>query len=135
MLPSSLELLRNFYSEGLVDNRTFLSWLVLQMSTCNLAQAGFLVRLADEYLEAVLACRALTRPFIDACLGKITEVLHSATLTVYFMFNHPYQIRASSAKQHLPKLDQALMAFIQVSQHITVGGLHDLMFDYQRAWL
>lgn len=70
----SLDLLRSFYSEGLVDNRTFLSWLVLQMCTCNLAQAGFVVRLADEYLDGIIACRALSRPFVDACLSKISEV-------------------------------------------------------------
>jgi hypothetical protein len=70
----SLDLLRSFYSEGLVDNRTFLTWLVLQMCTCNLAQAGFLARLADEYLDGIIACRALSRPFVDACLSKISEV-------------------------------------------------------------
>ena len=70
----SLDLLRSFYSEGLVDNRTFLSWLVLQMCTCNLAQAGFVARLADEYLDGIIACRALSRPFVDACLSKVSEV-------------------------------------------------------------
>ena len=70
----SLDLLRSFYSEGLVDNRTFLAWLVLQMCTCNLAQAGFVARLADEYLDGIIACRALSRPFVDACLSKISEV-------------------------------------------------------------
>jgi mediator of RNA polymerase II transcription subunit 12 len=57
-----------------VDNRTFLAWLVLQMCTCNLAQAGFVARLADEYLDGIIACRALSRPFVDACLSKISEV-------------------------------------------------------------
>jgi mediator of RNA polymerase II transcription subunit 12 len=57
-----------------VDNRTFLSWLVLQMCTCNLAQASFVARLADEYLDGILACRALSKPFVDACLSKISEV-------------------------------------------------------------
>jgi mediator of RNA polymerase II transcription subunit 12, fungi type len=66
--------LRNFYSEGLVDNRTLLIWLVQQISTCNLAQAGFVGRLADEYLDGLLTSRALTRPFVDACLVKLTEV-------------------------------------------------------------
>src|SRR5260370_14048245 len=70
----SLDLLRSFYSEGLVDNRTFLSWLVLQMCTCNLAQASFVARLADEYLDGILACPALSRPFMDAFLSKISEL-------------------------------------------------------------
>ncbi|KAI8993842.1 hypothetical protein BD414DRAFT_480612 [Trametes punicea] len=69
-----LSLLRTFYSEGLVDNRTFLAWLVQQMSICNLAQAGFVVRLADEYLDGMLVSRALTRPFIEACLAKVVEI-------------------------------------------------------------
>lgn len=71
----SLNLLRSFYSEGLVDNRTVLQWLVIQLASCNLAQAGFLARLADEYLDGILICRALARPFIDACLTKISEVI------------------------------------------------------------
>ena len=70
----SLSLLRTFYAEGLVDSRTFLSWLVQQMCTCNLAQAGFIARLADEYLDGMLVSRALTHPFIEACLNKLIEV-------------------------------------------------------------
>ncbi|EMD32061.1 hypothetical protein CERSUDRAFT_162114 [Gelatoporia subvermispora B] len=74
----SLNLLRAFYSEGLVDNRTFLSWLVQQMATCNLAQLGFITRLADEYLDGMLVNRALTHSFAEACLIKIKE-LHAST--------------------------------------------------------
>ena len=70
----SLSLLRTFYAEGLVDNRTFLSWLVQQMGICNLAQAGFVARLADEYVEGMLVSRALTRPFLEVCLAKSVEV-------------------------------------------------------------
>ncbi|KAI0633322.1 hypothetical protein C8Q77DRAFT_1217758 [Trametes polyzona] len=69
-----LSLLRTFYAEGLVDNRTYLAWLVQQMGVCNLAQAGFVVRLADEYLDGMLVSRALTRPFIEACLTKLVEI-------------------------------------------------------------
>lgn len=70
----SLKLLRTFFSEGLVDSRTFLAWIVQQMGSCNLAQAGFITRLADEYLDGMVGSRALARPFIDACLCKISEV-------------------------------------------------------------
>jgi mediator of RNA polymerase II transcription subunit 12 len=73
-ISPSLQLLRTFYFEGLVDNTSFLVWLVQQMGTCNLAQAGFLTRLADEYLDGMLSSRALVRPFIDACLAKVSEV-------------------------------------------------------------
>ena len=70
----SLQLLKAFYSEGLIDNRTFLAWLVQQVGTCNLAQLGFVARLADEYLDGLLNCRALARPFADASLSRISEV-------------------------------------------------------------
>ncbi|KAH7905552.1 hypothetical protein BJ138DRAFT_1072652 [Hygrophoropsis aurantiaca] len=69
-----LKLLRPFYTEGLVDNRTFLIWLVQQMATCNLAQVGFVARLADEYLDGMLVSRALTKPFVDACIAKLVEI-------------------------------------------------------------
>lgn len=70
----SLQLLRRFYSEGLVDHRTFLTWLVQQMATCNLAQAGFVSKLADEYSEGMICSRALARHFADACLSRLLEV-------------------------------------------------------------
>ncbi|KAJ7128929.1 hypothetical protein C8R43DRAFT_1026393 [Mycena crocata] len=73
----SLELLRPFYSEGLVDSRTFLVWLVQQMGISNLAQVGFVARLADEYLAGIMKNRALARPFIDACLNKLSEIRSS----------------------------------------------------------
>ncbi|KAI9510086.1 hypothetical protein F5148DRAFT_1182339 [Russula earlei] len=91
----SLDLLRSFYSEGLVDNRTFLAWLVLQMCTCNLAQAGFVTRVADEYLDGIFACRALSRPFVDACLSKI------------------FEIRSSSAREILPSVENSLKVFLR----------------------
>ncbi|KAI6129405.1 hypothetical protein EDD16DRAFT_1690096 [Pisolithus croceorrhizus] len=62
-----------FYAEGLVDRRTFLTWLVQQMSACNLAQAGFVAHLADQYLDDMLSSRALAKPFVDACVAKLTE--------------------------------------------------------------
>ena len=71
----SLNLLRAFYDEGLVDNRTFLVWLVQQLATCNLAQLGFIARLVNEYLDGMLVTRSITRPFVDVCLGKVSEVL------------------------------------------------------------
>jgi mediator of RNA polymerase II transcription subunit 12 len=58
-----------------VDNRTFLVWLVQQMGTCNLAQAAFVARIAYEYLDGMLTSRALVRPFAEACLMKLSEVI------------------------------------------------------------
>ncbi|KAJ3761793.1 hypothetical protein EV360DRAFT_37070 [Lentinula raphanica] len=73
-----MELLRVFYAEGLVDKRTFLSWLVNQMCSCNLAQAGFVLRLVDEYFEGFIECRPLARPFVEAFLSKLSEINTSA---------------------------------------------------------
>ena len=73
----SLKLLRTFYAEDLIDHKTFLTWLVQQMITCNLAQAGFLTRLSDEYLNDIMVSRALTRPLVEACLSKLFEVRNS----------------------------------------------------------
>ncbi|KAJ8455905.1 hypothetical protein ONZ45_g18844 [Pleurotus djamor] len=91
----SLRLLRRFYSEGLVDHRTFLTWLVQQMSTCNLAQAGFVSRLADEYLEGMVCSRALTHHFADACLGRLAE------------------IRGSLPQQYLANMETILRSLLQ----------------------
>ena len=79
----SLSLLRSFYAEGLVDRRTFLAWLVQQTCTCNLAQLGFVARLAEEYLDGMLVSHALTRPFVEACINRLAEV------TIYATDQHP----------------------------------------------
>ncbi|KAG6920074.1 hypothetical protein DXG01_010142 [Tephrocybe rancida] len=76
-----LKLLRTFYAEGLVDSRTYLIWLVQQMTTCNLAQTGFITRLADEYLDGILGSRPLSRPFLHACLAKLSEIQSTSAQT------------------------------------------------------
>lgn len=73
-LLGSLDLLREFYAESLVDHGTFLSWLAQQLTISNLAQANFVVRIADEYLEGMLPYRGLQRAMIDGCLAKYSEV-------------------------------------------------------------
>ncbi|KAL4248177.1 Mediator of RNA polymerase II transcription subunit 12 [Abortiporus biennis] len=85
-----LSLLKSFYSEGMVDNRTFLAWLVQQTAVCNLAQLGFVARLADEYLSGMLVCRALARPFVEASLNRLVE------------------IRCSSAREYLNNTEKLL---------------------------
>ncbi|KAI6121312.1 hypothetical protein F5141DRAFT_1186585 [Pisolithus sp. B1] len=89
-----LQLLRPFYAEGLVDRRTFLTWLVQQMSACNLAQAGFVAHLADQYLDDMLSSRALTKPFVDACVAKLTERI-CLTLPDAFVSPHTWANSAS----------------------------------------
>ncbi|KAJ4468328.1 hypothetical protein J3R30DRAFT_3305964 [Lentinula aciculospora] len=86
-----LELLRLFYSEGLVDKRTFFSWLVNQMWSCNLAQAGFVSRLADEYFEGMIECRPLARPFVEASLCKLSEI--NTSTAKRFLADTEYMIK------------------------------------------
>lgn len=50
------------------------------MDTCNLAQAGFIARISDEYLEGMLSNRPLAKHFVDACVGKLAE----ASQVVYY---------------------------------------------------
>ncbi|KAK7692890.1 hypothetical protein QCA50_004525 [Cerrena zonata] len=86
----SLQLLRNFYAEGLVDNRTFLAWLIHQLYISNLAQLGFIARLVDEFMEGIVSTRALTRPTVEACLNRLSE------------------IKATPAQDHLVNLENIL---------------------------
>ncbi|KLO13572.1 hypothetical protein SCHPADRAFT_873833 [Schizopora paradoxa] len=86
----TLELLRVFYSEFMVDHATFLSWLVQLLGTCNLAQAGFVARLTEDYYDELMHCRALAKPMVEACLAKLNE------------------ISLSSSKEHLEDLQERL---------------------------
>ncbi|KAJ2931312.1 hypothetical protein H1R20_g5848, partial [Candolleomyces eurysporus] len=70
----SLKLLRTFYHEGLVDRKSFLVWLTLQMKTCSLAQAGFVTRLVDEYLDDIFNILALAKLLVEASLHKLSEI-------------------------------------------------------------
>lgn len=105
-------LLRTFYAEGLVDHRTFLVWFVHQMGVCNLAQAGFLSRLADEYLNPILISRALARPFVDACLNKLVEV-NSPELRIKLDHHHVSQIR-NTAQEYLADTEKQFCVILQV---------------------
>lgn len=66
----------------MVDHTTFLVWLVQTIGSSNLAQAAFVARLAEDYLDEMYSCRALLRPFIDACLTKLQEVSYPVQLPV-----------------------------------------------------
>ena len=57
------------------------------MITCNLAQAGFLARLAEEYLDDIMASRALARPLVEGCLAKLMEASNEMKLGSYFTLN------------------------------------------------
>jgi len=92
----SLSLLRSFYAEGLVDNRTFLAWLVQQMVLSNLAQLGFVAHLADEYVDGMFITRALTRPFAEACMNRLLE------------------IRTTSCKEQLTNLEKLITNLLLV---------------------
>jgi mediator of RNA polymerase II transcription subunit 12 len=85
----SLKLLRTFYAEGLVDHQTFLVWFVNQMGACNVAQTCFLSRLADEYLAPIITSRPLAKPFVEACLNKLSEVRRSSCISRLVILKHP----------------------------------------------
>ncbi|KAJ3504486.1 hypothetical protein NMY22_g17908 [Coprinellus aureogranulatus] len=74
-----LKLLRAFYHEGMVDSRVFLVWMVQQIKACNLAQAGFLTRLVDEYLDDLLKCLPLAKLLVEAMVNKLSEIMTTAT--------------------------------------------------------
>ncbi|KAJ7251846.1 hypothetical protein B0H12DRAFT_1202710 [Mycena haematopus] len=66
---SRLELLRPFFSEGLVDSRTFLVWL----------PSWFFGAARGRNLDGIMKSRPLARPFIDASLSKLSEIRLGAT--------------------------------------------------------
>ncbi|KAG8934799.1 RNA polymerase II mediator complex subunit [Tulasnella sp. 418] len=70
----TLALIREFYAEGLIDHSLFLFWLSQQVGQSNIAQLGFVTKLADEYLEGILQHRGFLRPFILGCVEKLMEV-------------------------------------------------------------
>ncbi|KAF8532506.1 hypothetical protein JB92DRAFT_3138291 [Gautieria morchelliformis] len=90
-----LDLLREFYAESLVDHSTFLSWLAQQLTISNLAQANFVARIADEYLDGMLPYRGLQRAMIDGCLAKHSE------------------IQTTTGSHHLTSLATALSSLLQ----------------------
>jgi mediator of RNA polymerase II transcription subunit 12 len=110
----SLQLLRTFYAEDLVDHRTFLTWLVQQMLTCHLAQACFLIRLAEEYLDDILTTRALSRLLVEACLTKLLEVLFLFSCAVLYINSSVIQIRTSYAVDILKDTELLLEIILQV---------------------
>lgn len=57
-----------------MDHCTFLSCLAQQMVVSNLAQAGFVACLLEDYFEGLLSHRVFARPFLEGCLGKLAEI-------------------------------------------------------------
>jgi len=113
----SLDLLREFYAESLVDHGTFLPWIAQQMATSNLAQACFVARIADEYLEGMLPYRGLQRALIEGCLAKHSEV--QRRLVSYPDPNERLDIQiqstfGTSGGHHLAALATALSSLLQV---------------------
>jgi mediator of RNA polymerase II transcription subunit 12 len=82
------------------------------MSICNLAQAGFVARLADDYLDGILSTRALARPFVESCLVKLTEVCRSDSMLT--MASSSVQISTTSTQEYLITLSALLRLLLQV---------------------
>ena len=73
-LLDSIHLLRAFYADFMIDHTLLLTWIPQTLNSSNLAQAGFLIRLLEDYYPEMGSCRALLRLAINACLGKMQEV-------------------------------------------------------------
>ncbi|KAF8530471.1 hypothetical protein BU17DRAFT_35400 [Hysterangium stoloniferum] len=108
-----LDLVREFYAEGLVDHGVFLSWSAQQMGISNIAQANFVARIVDEYLEGMLPYRALVRVLIDGCLTKLAEAGIFYRFESDGMINLLYQIQSTAGRQHLTSLVTTLHSFMQ----------------------
>ena len=70
----SLALLREMFAESLVDRGTALLWISQQVGASSIPQLGFVVKLAEEYLEGLLEHRAFLRPFVTGLTDKLLEV-------------------------------------------------------------
>lgn len=100
-----------------MDNRTFLVWIVQQLATCNLAQLGFIARLVNEYLDGMVVTRSIARPFVEMCLGKVSEVRlnPSSRLRVLLFLICVYgQIAAAQFRPVLPNTDAILRTSLKV---------------------
>ena len=81
-------MLREMFAESLVDRGTVLLWVAQQVGTSTIPQLGFVVKLAEEYLEGLLEHRGFLRPFITGITDKLLEVrfpLRSALVTETFL--------------------------------------------------
>lgn len=74
LIMNRLDLLREFVSELLIDQATFMSWLSSIMLSSNIPQLEFVIRIAEEHFEGVMENRAFLAPYVEACLIRITEV-------------------------------------------------------------
>lgn len=72
----TLGLLREFYDESLVDHGTVLFWLSLQVGLSNIIQLGFIIKVVQEYHEALLQHRGFLRLFIVGLMEKLIEITH-----------------------------------------------------------
>ncbi|KAJ1304311.1 hypothetical protein OPQ81_005471 [Rhizoctonia solani] len=78
----SVELLRAFYVEHMVDHGTVLNWLSAQALPANIAQFYFVLRLVEEYLDDTAQHRIFAQPVIEACLAKLVEIENSVASDV-----------------------------------------------------
>ncbi|KIM29831.1 hypothetical protein M408DRAFT_22702 [Serendipita vermifera MAFF 305830] len=73
----SLELLRRLFDADLIDQPSFLAWVVTSMGHTEAMgphQFIFLIRMVDEYFDSVASNRAFATPIIEACLSRFAEI-------------------------------------------------------------
>ena len=70
----SCKLLHSLHSFHLLSGRILSGWLVDQLTTTNLAQLGFVVRLLGNYLPTIAGYVDITRPCVRAACDRVVEV-------------------------------------------------------------
>ena len=109
----------------MVDHSVLFSWIISFMNNCNLAQAGFITRLADEYILGMVSCRALTQPFIVACLSKLQEVSDGIIEENPVLILNLLQISISPVKENLEHLRLQLELIVCVSKPSYLNGTEE----------
>jgi len=105
------------------------------MTTCNLAQAGFVAHLADEYLDGVLEKRPLAKPLIDACIVKLNEVsfmIKYVHLPLTNLGGANFGSRSpQQARGHLEDLNSGMPCYIALTSHYSISKISAFVWPFQ----
>ncbi len=79
-LPS-LDLLRYFFHQGMLDQSILVNWIAAQCSALptgtNLPQFAFVALMCDEYFDLIQRSRAVSVPVVEGCMLRLGEVCFS----------------------------------------------------------
>ena len=75
---SSLDLLRYFFHQGMLDQSILVNWIAVQCSALptgtNLPQFAFVALICDEYFDLIHRSRAVSVPVVEGCMLRLGEV-------------------------------------------------------------